>query len=207
MNAIRMPSGLRVACALALSALLHLALLAVPADGRLSGVESLRRDVRLAAVLLPAAAVPSMATGESASRPQPKPRAQRIVERIAASNRSEEQPFPSLPVAQEPPDIAPWFDAEDLDVQPRPLSRIRPDYPGNAMPESGTGRVTLQMHIDELGIVREARVVTSSHQGLFDHAALRAGKSLRFVPGEKDFRFVRSRILHTMEFTIAEPPR
>lgn len=75
-------------------------------------------------------------------------------------------------------------DASDLDVAPRPLSEVRPEYPAGAGIRSG--EVVLDLSIDAAGVVRNAVVVRATLPGWFEASAMEAFLRVRFAPGLRD---------------------
>ena len=76
-------------------------------------------------------------------------------------------------------------------IQPPDLSDY---YPRRALLRGITGRTTLQLTIDETGRVTDMQVVESAPAGVFDHAAGRVGRSLRFRPALRNNRPVRATV-------------
>jgi protein TonB len=104
-------------------------------------------------------------------------------------------PQPPLPVASPGPGLAPgWFAARDLDVLPRPLSPVEFAYPAAARAAGLSGKVELQLSIDASGQLVDIDVLRADPRGVFEAAALAAFRAVRYSPGLKDGRAVRSRI-------------
>lgn len=93
-----------------------------------------------------------------------------------------------------------WYPARQLDVLPVALVEVEPAYPEAAAAASIGGEVTLLLHVDEMGRIRERSVVESDPPGVFDHAALAAFREVLFQPALRDGRRVRSRVLVTVSF-------
>lgn len=198
-------SDRRIAAALVTSAVFHLGILAVPSGDRLADVDATGSTVHLAAMLVPTATV-HRPTSESAFE-QPPPRSRDALDRASVPSRRDAFPDATLPPPPPPPEAAPWLDPSELDAQPIPTSRPQPEYPPVAEHDRLEGIVTFHLYIDELGVVRQAQVIASPHDGVFDRAATRAVKALRFVPAEKDARFVRARIPYSVTFSrVAKAP-
>lgn len=92
------------------------------------------------------------------------------------------------------------YDTRDLDVLPRPLSPINPVYPASPFLPVATGRVTLELVIDERGRVWDAVVIEASPVADFESAALESLQSARFSPAQRDGHAVRSRLVIEVEF-------
>ena len=56
------------------------------------------------------------------------------------------------------------------------------------------------LFIDERGIVRKSQIAAGASEALFDEAAIKAWKNVRFSPAEKNGVAVKSQKLLEMEF-------
>lgn len=72
---------------------------------------------------------------------------------------------------------------ETVDSPPVPLQRKAPQIPHQLRKKGISGRVLLQLLINETGHVDELRVLESTPVGVFDSYALDAARSWRFRPG------------------------
>jgi len=95
-----------------------------------------------------------------------------------------------------------WYEGRDLDVYPRALAPVEPEYPPAATGISG--ELTLVLRIDEAGIVREAQVVEAQPPGYFEEPVLAAFRAARFSAAEREGHAVRSRIAIRVRM---EPPQ
>jgi hypothetical protein len=84
-----------------------------------------------------------------------------------------------------------FYAARDLDSYPTPLTALRIDGSSGA----GGGEVRLEVLIDERGIVREINFAGAIRPGGAEEELRALMAATRFVPGVKDGRAVRSRIL------------
>ncbi|MEW5788199.1 MAG: TonB family protein [Pseudomonadota bacterium] len=109
-------------------------------------------------------------------------------------------PLPSLPLGIDPT----WYNARQVDSQPRPIGDIQPAYPEEAKRINLEGSVKILLKIDELGRVQEAEVVEASHPGAFDGEALRAFRQARFKPAMKDGRPVRYQAYMRVDFRLED---
>ncbi|MFP5403979.1 MAG: TonB family protein [Gammaproteobacteria bacterium] len=123
------------------------------------------------------------------------------------------EPRPAEPAAAEPApagalstavDLT-YYSARELDVQPRALRAITPEYPADADRQRLSGTVRLQLKLEADGRVADASVVEASPPGVFDESALRAFRAAHFAPARKDGRPVRAQILIEVSYDI-EPP-
>jgi|GEM_PF-4029534 len=64
---------------------------------------------------------------------------------------------------------------------PKVLKRAKPEYPAEARAKGLTGKVTLELIIDEKGHVADARVLKSTHE-VFDQPSLDAVRKWTFSP-------------------------
>lgn len=96
-----------------------------------------------------------------------------------------------------------YYSARDLDVQPRALREIVPDYPEGADRQRLSGKVRLQLQLEADGRISDIEVVSASPPGVFDNSAIRAFGDARFAPAQKDGRPVRARVLIEVEYDWA----
>lgn len=102
---------------------------------------------------------------------------------------------PPLPPATPGPGLAPgWFAARDLDVLPQPLSPVVFAVPAAARAAGLSGKVELQLSIDAAGQLVDVEVLRADPRGVFEASAIAAFRAVRYSPGVKDGRTVRSRI-------------
>lgn len=88
-----------------------------------------------------------------------------------------------------------YYSARELDMQPRALRKIVPDYPDDADRQRLSGSVRLQLKLEADGRVSDIEVVSAAPPGVFDESALRAFRNARFAPAIKNGRPVRARVL------------
>lgn len=100
-----------------------------------------------------------------------------------------------------------YYGARDVDVLPRTLREVQPDYPAEADRQRMSGKVRLQVKIEADGRVSDIEVVSADPPGMFDEAAVTAFRAARFVPAEKNGRPVRVRVLIPVEFDWEGRPR
>lgn len=91
-----------------------------------------------------------------------------------------------------------------LDSKPGLLSEIDIEYPASAGSQSG--RVVLQLLIDELGYVRETIVSHAVPPGFFEQAAIKAFSRARFSPGMSSGRAVKSQLKIEIDFSVFNRP-
>lgn len=94
-----------------------------------------------------------------------------------------------------------WYTAAEVDVKAEPLGQIDLEYPDELEGTGIRGRVYLLLHIDERGVVRNLRVTEANPPRLFDAAAMRAWKDVRFSPAQKAGAAVKSQKLLELAFT------
>ena len=90
-----------------------------------------------------------------------------------------------------------FYPVAALDIPPRPLGPADLCYP-----EGASGEVAYVLLIDEAGTVHEATLAAVRPENIFTGAALESCRALRFSPGIKDGRAVRSRV----RFVIGPSP-
>jgi protein TonB len=116
-------------------------------------------------------------------------------------------PADSLPAAAPPAARAPapaamtsavdltYYSARDVDVHPRALREIVPDYPPDADRRRLSGKVRLQLKLEADGRVSEVEVVSAQPAEVFNDSALKAFREARFAPAQKNGRPVRALVL------------
>ncbi len=93
-----------------------------------------------------------------------------------------------------------FYSARDLDVQPRALREIVPEYPEEADRQRLSGKVRLQLKLEADGRVSDVEVVSALPPGRFEESALRAFREARFAPAQKNGRPVRAKVLIEVEY-------
>jgi len=90
--------------------------------------------------------------------------------------------------------------ASELTERPQPLAAIEPSFPDGAPP---TGRLKIQLYINEQGSVDAVDIIDAEPPGEFEQASVQAFKEARFRPGYKNGTAVRSRL--PLELRFGEP--
>ncbi|MBT9568156.1 MAG: TonB family protein [Thiobacillus sp.] len=150
--------------------------------------------------------VPLLAPSKTAealpvAKPAALPPAEPALPAVAA-----QQPPASAPAAPSPAAPMPaatmtsavdltYYSARDLDIQPRALRKIEPDYPEEADREQLSGKVVLQLKLEADGRVSDVDVVSAAPPGSFEDSAVKAFREARFAPAQKNGRPVRARVL------------
>jgi|GEM_PF-4077087 len=88
-----------------------------------------------------------------------------------------------------PKGIEDIVDSSMLDTNPRPITRVRPNYA-----DSQKGRVDILLIVNERGIVTDASVRKSSHP-LLSRIALNAARQWRFEPGYVNGRPTKFKVM------------
>lgn len=115
---------------------------------------------------------------------------------------------PPLPAAPEPTPVLAipsgadlnFYPARELDVQPRALHAILPEYPPEADRQRLSGRVRLQIKLEADGRVSDIEIIGADRPGLFDDSVLKAFRAARFAPAQKDGRPVRALLLIEVKY-------
>ena len=133
----------------------------------------------------------------------------------APQQRAESAPTPSVsvpaPIAAPSPAPAPpatitsavdltYYSARDVDVHPRALNKIEPEYPYAADRQRLSGKVRLQLKLEADGRVSDLDVVSAVPPGMFEEASLKAFRSARFAPAQRQGRPVRALVLIEVVF-------
>jgi len=111
------------------------------------------------------------------------------------SQPSTPSPSYSVPVSADK-----YYEVHELNTAPKPLARIEPIFPPDALESGITGVVRLEMFVDEKGEVELLRVIDSTTPGIFDQAAIDAFAHQKFKPGIKDNAPVKSHLKLVIKF-------
>lgn len=95
------------------------------------------------------------------------------------------------------------YETRDLDDLPVSLAPIEPRFPDSAARAGISGSVTLEVRIDEFGMVREARVIDAVPAGHFEASALESFRSARFTAARRDGHAVRCKLVIKVDFAPA----
>jgi protein TonB len=88
-----------------------------------------------------------------------------------------------------------YYDARDVDVHPRALREIVPDYPADADRQRLSGKVRLQLKLEADGRVSDIEIVHADPPEVFDESVLKAFRNARFAPAQKNGHPVRALVL------------
>ena len=172
------------------------------------------------ATVLPAAATPITARLEPSratlsadpvlSEPETPPAAPRVKqsapiadrERQMAADADARSTRDTLPLALPQTPDPTFYAVRDLDSFPRPVAPLDLDWlvAGDAAP----GRVRFALLIDEHGIVNDIAAVESGAPGAVVDRLRALLAAARFVPGYKDGRAVKSRVVLSINFEISD---
>lgn len=93
-----------------------------------------------------------------------------------------------------------YYSARDLDVHPRALREIVPDYPPDADRQRLSGNVRLHLKLEADGRVSDIEIVSATPPGVFNESAIQAFRDARFAPAQKNGRPVRALVLIEVEY-------
>ena len=96
-----------------------------------------------------------------------------------------------------------YYSAREVDVHPRALRTIEPDYPAEADRRKLSGTVRLQLKVEADGRVSDVEVVNSTPTGAFDESAIQAFRTARFEPAQKAGRPVRALVMIEVQYDWA----
>lgn len=96
-----------------------------------------------------------------------------------------------------------YYSAREVDVHPRALRAIEPDYPAEADRNKLSGMVRLQLKVEADGRVSDVEVMNSTPPGAFDESALQAFRAARFEPAQKAGRPVRALVMIEVQYDWA----
>jgi protein TonB len=134
-----------------------------------------------------------------AAKPLPSPPAASappVVASPAPAAKESQRSLVQIPTAV---DLA-YYSAREVDVLPRALRDILPEYPTEADRRRLSGSVKLQIKLEADGRVSDIEVVESTPPGMFDESALAAFRQARFSPAQRNGRPVRARILIEVKY-------
>jgi len=186
------PAAGRFALALAASSALHLFLAtSLALEAPRWGARPAGGDPIAARLLPPAAPAPEPPV--DAFTAGPRAAAGNDSRRVAPARKRvfpkpEAASSPGLPQALDPT----YYSARDLDVYPRPAVPLDLDRFAGGV---AGGRFRLALLIDEGGVVNEITVVEAGPPGRWQEQLRAALAATRFIPGKKDGRAVKSRVL------------
>ena len=167
-----------------------------------SAVETPDETPEVAPLLAPSETAEALPVAEPMSPPPAEPPAA-----IAQPAEPEPDPAPAaLPATPASAAAAPaatittsvdltYYGARDVDVPPRALREIVPDYPNDADRRRLSGKVRLQLKLEADGRIGAIEVVSAAPPGVFDESAIKAFGAARFAPAQKNGRPVRALVL------------
>lgn len=79
-----------------------------------------------------------------------------------------------------------------MDSPPQPLADIAPEYPESAFALGLSGKVEVDVWVDETGRIENATVVATTMADAFNRSALKAVHDTRFTPGMSGGKPVKS---------------
>lgn len=211
------PAWRRVALAVGVSALLHVAVLSLLRTPIGSPSAFAPISVMIQEPSAPATPIvpPSPAERPKADR-RPKPEAssaavqvpapilpepsvgRRRSPSVSAGPRSD----PHLPVGSDLADAATYIDVERLPTWPKLIGRLEADYPARAYELGRKGVVVVQLMVDEDGTVTEAKALGGQDEDL-TASALVALRQARFRPAVgPDGKPARARVFYSVSFVL-----
>lgn len=201
--------NVRLLGAIALSALIHLSLLLwikpQAASVEVGGGPALNATLLTISPVVSTPATPAVdgvrvEHDQKSANPTAQPQ--------ETSSDSAPEPSPPVPQRAPPPLEVPlivdpiFYPPRELDVFPKSLAAVNPPFPRRAVDAQVSGTVTLELLIDETGLVHEATVLTATPEGYFEEAALESFRLARFTPAQKDGKVVRSKLAIQVDFTL-----
>ena len=170
----------------------HAAPSAVETPPRAPEVEAPEDAPKAVPLLAPSKTAEALPVAEPVASPPP----------AATSQPADPAPAASQPAAAPAPaatitssvDLT-YYSARDVDVHPRSLHEIVPDYPADADRQRLSGKVRLQLKLEADGRVSDIEIVHADPPEVFDESAIRAFRDARFAPAQKKGRPVRALVL------------
>ena len=98
------------------------------------------------------------------------------------------------------------YTLEEIDTPPRVIHTVIPKYPYEAKIQKIEGSVLVGLIVTKEGIARDVSVFESSHDGIFDQAALESVKQSKYNPGTKDGEPVDTKVVRRVVFKLPPDP-
>ena len=99
-----------------------------------------------------------------------------------------------------------FYSTREVDVLPRALHDIVPDYPEAARREARTGKVRLRLKLEADGRVVDVEVADADPPGLFEESARAAFAAARFSPAYREGRPVRVQMRIEVRYDLENSP-
>jgi protein TonB len=96
-----------------------------------------------------------------------------------------------------------YYPARELDVYPAPQAPLRFEYPERAAHEHVGGSLRIMLLLDEGGAIDSMSVIAAEPRGYFEDSTRAVFAAARFFPGRKDGRAVKSRVLVDVNYDPA----
>lgn len=94
------------------------------------------------------------------------------------------------------------YSPRQLDQSPAVTRGVQPDYPSSARSRRVEGRVIVRMVVETSGQPGQCSIHSANPQGYFEEAALDAARRMRFRPGTKAGKAVRTLVLLPFDFNL-----
>lgn len=94
------------------------------------------------------------------------------------------------------------YSPRQLDQSPAVTKGVRPEYPPSARSRKVEGRVIVRMVVETSGQPGQCSIHSATPQGYFEEAALDAARRMRFRPGTKAGKAVRTLVLLPFDFSL-----
>jgi protein TonB len=103
--------------------------------------------------------------------------------------------------------LAPYYHLpRELDVRPKLVSHVEPQYPEGAALRGVSGTVVVRLYIGESGKVDKVDIVRADPPGYFEASAAKAFGAARFTPGTKGGSAARAQMLIEVSFESPAVP-
>jgi TonB family protein len=90
----------------------------------------------------------------------------------------------------------------DLDIPPKKLKSLAPEYPYDARKESWEGIVKIRLTISSDGTICDTTILTGSGRSDADSSVLKATAQWVYEPGVKDGDPVKTEVVTTVRFAL-----
>jgi len=96
-----------------------------------------------------------------------------------------------------------YLSETELDVPPKALTTLLPEFPDNASAASIQGKVVLMVFVNSNGMINDIKVVEATPPGYFEASAIAAMKGVQFAPGQQSGQPVNSKIQLSINYGAA----
>ena len=94
------------------------------------------------------------------------------------------------------------YEIFEIDIKPQVVYQIPPQYPIFAKRQGIEGWVEIKFIINQQGLMEQETVARAEPQGIFDQAALTSLRQWKFIPGQKNGKPVKTKVVQIIRFNL-----